>query len=112
MLYASTSSFEQALTKIDDKFNGMDQDAYAIHMEDKIEECYREVFFIKRGQLLNNNTVADFLTDVMEYCLEVAYDVKSSTAEFIYTVIADYFTDITEDDDTAAWNNSFNKSNN
>ena len=111
-LYASTSSFEQALTKIDDKFNGMDQDAYAIHIEDKIEECYREVFFIKRGQLLNNNTVADFLTDVMEYCLEVAYDVKSSTAEFIYTVIADYFTDITEDDDTAAWNNSFNKSNN
>ena len=110
--YTSTDSFEQALIKLDPKFVGMDQDAYALHMEDKVEECYKEVFFIKRGQLLNNNTVADFLTDVMEHCLEVAYANNSKVAEFIYTVLADYFTDITEDEDTTSWNNSFNKSNN
>jgi len=110
--YTSTDSFEQALIKLDPKFVGMDQDAYALHMEDKIEECYKEVFFIKRGQLLNNNTVADFLTDVMELCLEVAYANNSKVAEFIYTVLADYFTYITEDEDTTSWNNSFNKSNN
>jgi len=111
--YKSTDSFEQALVKLDAKFSGMDQDAYAFHIEDKIEDCYKEVFFIKKGQLINNNSMADFLTDVMEYCLEVAYDVKSSAAEFLYTVIADYFTDVLEDnDDTTSWNNSFNKSNN
>jgi hypothetical protein len=110
--YTSTDNFEQALMQLDPKFVGMDQDAYALHMEDKVEECYKEVFFIKRGQLLNNNTVADFLTDVMEHCLEVAYANNSKVAEFIYTVLADYFTDITEDADTTSWNNSFNKSNN
>ena len=110
--YTSTDNFEQALMQLDPKFVGMDQDAYALHMEDKVEECYKEVFCIKRGQLLNNNTVADFLTDVMEHCLEVAYANNSKVAEFIYTVLADYFTDITEDADTTSWNNSYNKSNN
>jgi len=91
-----------------DHFKSIDKDMYAHHMEEKIEDCYKEVFNIK-STYLDLNPLGDFLQDAMEMCLDSmtnTADVSNDIYELIYGVLCDYYADEID------FNNSFPKSNN
>jgi len=92
----------------DDHFKSIDKDMYALHMEEKIEDCYKEVFNIK-STYLDLNPLGDFLQDAMETCLDSMNniaDLSNDIYELIYGVLSDYYADEID------FNNSFPKSNN